>query len=379
MAALLLIVPVAIISGRAGWPSLLQFVLTVASIVPLAAFIGVATEELAGRLGGKIGGLLNATFGNAPDLLVGVFGLQKGLVPLVKATLVGALISNSALVMGLCLVVAGLIHRRPRFDRREAGHHGVLMMLTVAAVLFPTISSFVVCGRGGCRSSSSTDELEAVSVAIAVILLLAYCAYVVFGIFGWEGKGRAESEASETRSVTRAAEAAQRTRWPAWVSVVVLGGATAALVPITDTLTGSVTPVTGVLGWTEVFVGMIIVANAGNAAEAYAAIRLAARRRGSPVPGEPSGLDLSLAIASASSVQIAAFVMPLVVLYSLFVHPMSLIFSGVEVAVLALLAILFAMICNDGESNWLEGAQLLALYGMAAVLFYELPVSAFNG
>src|SRR5690348_7008685 len=144
MGVLLVFVPLTLLASALQWSTGLQFVLSVAAVIPLAAFIGSATEALADRVGGKIGGLLNATFGNAPDLLVGIFGVQKGLIPLVKATLVGALISNSALIMGLCCVVAGLTYGRPRFKRDEAGHHSVLMMLTVAAVLFPSLSTFTV-------------------------------------------------------------------------------------------------------------------------------------------------------------------------------------------------------------------------------------------
>jgi Ca2+:H+ antiporter len=161
----------------------------------------------------------------------------------------------------------------------------------------------------------------------------------------------------------------------------VLGVATAGLLPVTDILTGSVQPMTAVLGWSQVFVGMVIVANAGNVAEAYAAIRLAKQRAGTPreAAGGDSGLDLALGIASASSIQIATFVAPLVVLYSLLTsHPMTLVFSPVEISILALLVIMSTFIGQDGESNWLEGAQLLALYAMAAIVFYALPVSLFG-
>ncbi len=377
MVGLLIVVAAAIVAGHLSWPSPLQFLLSVAAVIPLAGLIGVATEELSDRLGGRIGGLFNATFGNAPDILVGVFGVQKGLIPLVKATLVGALISNTALIMGLCFVVAGIAHRRPRFDRREAGHHGVLLLLTVAALLFPTVGAFVICGSQHCGGPSSPAAIQAISVGISLILLVIYAAYVVFGIFGLEGRGdRRDREGSVARRM--GAAAAGGSRWPVWVSLLILGGATVALVPVVDILTTAVTPVTTALGWTQVFVGVVVVANAGNAAEAYAAIRFALQRQSSPSPGDESGLDLSISIASASSVQIATFVLPVVVLYSLFVHPMTLAFSGVEVAILGLLSIVFGAICHDGESNWLEGAQLLALYGMAAVVFFALPVAAFG-
>ncbi len=375
MGVLLLFVPATIAAAAFHAPPWLQFFLSVGSVIPLASFIGSATEALADRLGGKIGGLLNATFGNAPDLLVGVFGVQKGLIPLVKATLIGALISNSALIMGVCYVVAGLIYGRPRFKRDEAGHHSVLMMLTFAAVLFPSLGAFV----GGHPSAAT---IQRISVGIAVVLLIAYAAYVAYGIFGLESLRRHEPRGREIRSSTDVADDESRTgrSWPLWVSVAVLVGSTVALIPVTDILTGTVTAVTQVLGWTDVFVGIIIVANAGNVAEGYAAIRFTIKRPGSPAdaPSGDSGLDLALGIASASSIQIATFVAPVVVLYSLFAHPMNLVFSPVEIAILGLLVIVFTYIAQDGESNWLEGVQLLALYAMAAIVFFALPVAAFG-
>ena len=377
MGVLLLLVPATIVSTAVGAPPWAQFFLSVGAVIPLAAFIGTATEVLANRLGGKIGGLLNATFGNAPDILVGVFGVQKGLIPLVKATLIGALISNSALIMGVCYVVAGLTYGRPRFKRDEAGHHSVLMMLTLAAVLFPSLGATL----GG---HASAQTIQGISVGIAVVLLLIYAAYVAFGIFGIETFGRRAAprpEGREAHTVVEEGRDREATGWPVWLGVAALVGATVALVPITNTLTDTVTSVTQVLGWTDVFVGIVIVANAGNVAEAYAAIRFARARAGRPedAPGGDSGLDLALGIASASSVQIATFVAPVIVLYSLFAHPMTLVFSPVEIAILALLVVMFAYIGQDGESNWLEGAQLLALYIMAAILFFALPVAAFAG
>ena len=254
MGTLLLLVPATLLAATLRAPAWLQFFLSVGAVIPLAAFIGTATEVLADRLGGKVGGLLNATFGNAPDLLVGVFGVQKGLIPLVKATLIGALISNSALIMGLCYVVAGLSYGRPRFKRDEAGHHSVLMMLTLAAVLFPSLGATF----GG---HAAAHTIEGISVGIAVVLLLIYAAYVAFGIFGLETLGRRATLAQETRALVEEGRERRVGRWPAWLGVAVLVGATVALIPITDILTGTVTAVTQVLGWTDVFVGIVIVAN----------------------------------------------------------------------------------------------------------------------
>jgi Ca2+:H+ antiporter len=363
LAGLLVFVPAALISSWASAPPTLQFFLSIAAIVPLAAFIGAATDHLANRVGARSGGLLNATFGNAPDLLIGFFGVQRGLIPLVKATLVGALMSNSALIMGLCYISAGLIHGRPRFRRAEAGHHSVLMLLTVAAVLLPSAAA--------ATAGVTAPQLLDVSVGISIALLFAYAGYVVFSVLGVESLG------GRTPAPRRKVDPET---WPTWASVLVLVVATLLLVPVIDLLTATVSAVTAVLGWTEVFVGIVVVANAGNVAEAYAAIRAAIQRRGSPGgEGEDSGLDLALGIASASSIQIATLILPVVVLISLWFHPMTLVFGSVEVAILALLVLVVNYIAHDGESNWLEGLQLVVLYAMAAIVFFLLPASAFGG
>jgi Ca2+:H+ antiporter len=372
LAVLLVFVPAALVGGRLNWPAWIQFFLSVCAVVPLAGFIGSATEELADRVGARTGGLLNATFGNAPDFLVGFFGIQRGLIPLVKATLIGALISNSALILGLCYIAAGLIHGKPKFRRAEAGHHSVLMLLTVAAILFPTAGALAVCGGTQCAGGAAR-QVQAMSIGISAALLVAYAGYVVFSIFGFESWRRPRVAAAAPRKVAPGT-------WPTWFAVGVLVVATVLLVPVVDTLTGTVSSVTKVLGWTNVFVGIVIVANAGNVAEAYAAVSAAIQRRGSPGgEGEDSGLDLALGIASASSIQIATFILPLVVILSVFFHPMSLVFGWVEVAILGLMVLVFNYIAHDGESNWLEGLQLVVLYAMAAIVFFVLPEAAFGG
>jgi Ca2+:H+ antiporter len=370
-AILLVFVPAALISSWLRWPPALQFLLSVAAIIPLAGLIGAATKELADRFGARTGGLLNATFGNAPDFLVGFFGIQLGLINLVKATLIGALISNSALIMGLCYISAGLIHGKPKFRRTEAGHHSVLMLLTVAAVLFPTSGALAICGGTQCTAGGAAHQVQLMSVGISAALLVAYAGYIVFSIFGAESWRR-------PRVKTTPREVPPGT-WSPWLSVSVLVAATVLLIPVVDLVTSTVGAVTKVLGWTDVFVGIVIVANAGNAAEAYAAISAAIRRRGSPGGvGEDSGLDLALGIASASSIQIATFILPLVVLLSLFFHPMTLVFGWVEIAILGLMVLVFNYIAHDGESNWLEGLQLVILYAMAAIVIFVLPSGAFG-
>ena len=371
-AVLLVFVPATLVSAWLGWPPSVQFFLSVAAVIPLAGFIGSATGALADRVGARTGGLLNATFGNAPDFLIGFFGIQRGLIPLVKATLIGALISNSALIMGLCYISAGLIHGKPRFRRTEAGHHSVLMLLTVAAVLFPSAGAMAVCGGTPCAAGSAAQQVQALSIGTSAALLVAYAGYVVFSILGFESWRRPKSAAAPRKVAPGS--------WSTWLSVAVLVVATVLLIPVVDVLTGTVGAVTKVLGWTNLFVGVVIVANAGNVAEAYAAISAAIRRRGIPGgEGEDSGLDLALGIASASSIQIATFILPLIVLLSLFFHPMNLVFGWVEIAILGLMVLVFNYIAHDGESNWLEGLQLVVLYAMAAIVLFVLPVSAFSG
>jgi Ca2+:H+ antiporter len=251
------------------------------------------------------------------------------------------------------------------------------MMLTVAAVIFPSAGAIVMCGTNECAGKPESQITMEVSVGVSVVLLLAYFSYVLFAVFGLESI-RGQVDGRDSRLMHERAAGHAGSLWPVWLSVTVLAGSTIALIPVVDTLTASVEPVTKVLGWTQVFVGMVIVANAGNVAEAYAAIRFAWRRGGDDPEKGDSGLDLSLGIASASSIQIATFVAPLIVLFSLTSHNLSLVFSPVELAILAILVIVFAYIGFDGESNWLEGAQLIALYAMAAIVFFVLPATVFG-
>ncbi|MGH2457243.1 MAG: calcium/proton exchanger [Chloroflexota bacterium] len=353
----LLLVPVAIFGEALGLPGWLLFFTSLGAIVPLAAVISAATEQVALAKGSKVGGALNATFGNVPDLFVGYFGVKAGLLTFVKATMIGAIISNAALILGLSFLVAGLRHGFVRFDAREAGRHTVLMLLAVAAMLLPSVAAATL---------RATPALEELSDEIAIILLLSYLAYVAFSIFGWT---RAESPEARSAVLARplpetSVDAADPpARWPLWVSLAVLIVAAGLLAPIANVLVDAVTPAVHALGWTDAFVGVIVVANAGNASELYAAVRMGARGR----------LNLSLQIASGSSIQIAAFVTPVVVLLSLAWHPMDLVFRPIELAIVGLTVAVAAYIAHDGETNWLEGFQLVAIYAMAAAVFYVLP------
>jgi len=341
----------------AGVPPWLSFFISIGAVVPLAAVIAAATSQAALTKDPRVGGLLNATFGNVPDLLIGYFGVRAGLLTFVKATLVGAIISNTALIVGLAFIAAGIRDGYTRFDAREVGGHTGLMLLAVGGMLLPSITAATV---------RSTPPLISLSVGVAIILLVAYVAYLAFSVFGLIGgpttPGDPAMESDVIESTACVLEEQQQ-RWPFWLSVIVLLAAAGALAPVTGVLVASVTPTIRVLGWTEAFVGVIFVANAGNAAEMYSAVAMGTRGR----------LNLSLEVASGSSIQIATFIAPLLVLLSLPIHPMDLVFSPLELAIVGLVVAIFAYVAHDGEANWLEGAQLVAIYLMAAAVFYVLP------
>jgi Ca2+:H+ antiporter len=354
--ALLAFVPVSILGARLGLPGWLVFFVSLVALVPLAALIAEATDQIALRQGPRVGGLLSATFGNVPDVLVGYYGVRAGLIGFVKATLIGGLISNSGFIVGLSFLVAGLRYGFPRFDARDAGHHSILLILAVSGMLLPTVAFLSI------PSPLAKDEL---SLTVSLILLVAYLAYLAFSVFGLVGRVTQPAPADAGAAVQ--AEAAivepSEARWPVWLSVAVLLGATALLAPVTDALVGAVNPTIKALGWTDVFAGMVFVANASNAAELYTAVTVARAGR----------LDLSLSVASGGSIQIATFVTPLVVLISLFFTPMDLGFTATELAIVGVVVAIFSYVAHDGETNWLEGFQLLAVYVMSAAVFYFLP------
>ncbi len=342
--ALLVFAPVAVVARFLNLPPVLVFTLACLGIIPLAGLIGHATSQLAAHFGAQFGGLLNATFGNAAELIITLLALREGLFTLVKASITGSIIGNTLLVLGLALFLGGARNGILKFDVRLASVSSALMILAVAGLILPAgFSTFV-------RDEVRTEEL---SVFVAVVLLGSYVAYLVFVLRG----------DAQTAEIVHEEEA------PGWSirrGLLVLGGATVATAIVSDVLVEAVEPVTLQLGWTELFVGVILVPIVGNAAENWAAVRAAWRNR----------VELTLGIAAGSSTQIPLFVTPVLILASLVIgQPMSLVFEPIELVVLALSTAIFAYIALDGESHWLEGVLLLALYLMAAALFFLDPVS----
>jgi Ca2+:H+ antiporter len=308
--------------------------------------MGDATEQLASRLGEGVGGLLNATFGNAAELIIALAALRAGLPDVVKASLAGPIIGNILLVLGASMLAGGMRHPEQHYN--SAGARSQATMLTLAAIALIMPAAFQIA------ETATTFALLRLSVSIAVVLIVLYAAYLGFAILTHPGLfsgAREEEEEVASVSVARA--------------VAVLVVATAGVAWMSEIMVGAIEPVSHDLGLSKVFVGVFLVAIVGNVAEHSTAIRAAMKDR----------MDLSLSIAIGSSVQVALFVAPVLVLASLFIGPapMDLAFPGGLVLMVLLSVLITGQIAGDGRADWLKGAQLLAVYVVLALSFFFLP------
>jgi Ca2+:H+ antiporter len=337
---LLALVPVSIVADLLH-RELAVFVTSALAIVPLAALIGTATEQLALHAGQRVGGLLNATLGNATELIISVFLILDGQIEIVKASLTGSILGNLLLVLGMSLFLGGLRHHQQRYSSETASVHASSMLLAVAGFLMPAL--FVLSSGG-----DSFVEREVVSGTVAAILIAAYAAVLIFTL-------ATHADLFEAPSVGTDAA------WSLRRAVLVLAAVTALVALESELLVSSLEPALASLGISPTFVGLIVVPIIGNAAEHSSAVMFALRDQ----------LDVTLEIATGSSMQIALFVAPTLVFVSILAgHPMSFVFTPFEVGAVALSALLVGIIVRDGASNWLEGAQLLATYAIIAVSFY---------
>jgi Ca2+:H+ antiporter len=346
---LLVFVPVVVVleltHGPAGW----IFVTSCLAIIPLAGWMGRATEHLAHRTGEGIGGLLNATFGNAAELIIGIMALRAGLYDVVKASLTGSIIGNNLLVLGASFLAGGVRFPRQTFNATASSMGAT--MLTLAAIGLVIPHSFLTMLHG-----SQAREIQ-LSLAIAIILMITYGISLIFSLLThrhlFSGKA-ADQEANETDEPV----------WSLGRSVGVLLLAAAAVAVISEFLVGAIEETTHAWGLTQVFIGVVIVAIVGNAAEHSSAILMAMKDK----------MDLSLNIALGSSLQIAYFVAPILVFLSYACgKPMDLAFTPAEVLAVVLSVVIVGQAASDGESNWFEGVQLLSVYLILALVFYFLP------
>jgi len=354
---LLPLAPVAYGLSLVHAPEVLLFALSAIAVIPLAALIGKATEELAYHVGSAAGGLLNATFGNVPELIIGILAIRQGLLTLAQASIIGSVIGNASLVVGMSLFYGGIRNGTQTFDRNDVGHQSVLMVLAIASLALPSLFA----------ATSPRGNVQALSVFVAILLMVTYVAYLLYNIAGLRGGTRRDDDEGVLADVEEAYEQlVEDEGGPEWAwqrSVFWLGVATVAVAFVGEVLVSSVRPVTAALGISEFFVGVVIVPIVGNVAEHFAAVQLAGKNK----------TDLAFAVASGSSIQVAVFVAPILVLLSFLWHPMTLVFNPIEIAVLALVVAIFFFVASDGESNWLEGLQLMTIYVMAAAVFLFLP------
>ncbi len=336
---LLVLVPVAIVLELAAGPDLAIFLTSAGAILPLAGLIGRSTEQLALHVGPRLGGLINATFGNVTELILAIFLILEE-IEIVKASLTGSILGNLLLVLGLSFFVGGLRHEEQEYNARSASVHATSLVLAVTGLLMPALFAL-----GG---NHSLIQREVVSGTVAAVLITLYIAALAFTLITHEHLFRTPAEHEEPS-------------WSRRKAMGILLASTGLVALMSEFLVGSLEPAIESLGLSEAFVGLILIPIIGNAAEHSSAVMFALRNK----------VDVTLEIAIGSSTQIALFVAPALVFISLLVgHPMDFVFSTFEVAAVALSTFLVFMISVDGRSNWLEGAQLMGAYGIMAISFY---------
>jgi Ca2+:H+ antiporter len=344
---LLIFAPVAILGRLLGWPPTLLFVASALAVIPTAGIMGQATEELAARTGPRMGGLLNATLGNAAELIITVFAIRSGLLDLVKASITGSIIGNILLVMGMSIMVGGIKNGAQRFNRTHAGVNATQLLLAVAALAIPSLFFFA--------HEETTGPVEWLSMGTAAAMLAIYAAGLLFGF----------QRSSPEPDLAHETQQQHHGGWGLRRSVTFLVGATVLIAVLSEVLVGAVESTVSTLGISEFFIGIIVVPLVGNVAEHAVAVQAAWKNK----------MELSMAVSLGSSLQIALFVAPLLVFVSLFMgNPLTLVFNQFEIVALFAGSLIAALVAQDGETNWLEGAQLLGVYTILALAFFFLPV-----
>ena len=347
---LLLFVPIAIVLEFLHADPVWIFVASAAAIIPLAGLMGKSTEHLAAHVGAGIGGLLNATFGNAAELIIAFMALRAGLLDVVKASITGSIIGNILLVLGLSVLAGGVKYQTQTFNRTAAGLGATLLALSAIGLVVPAIFHFVVQGN----PNAHEQEL---SLEIAIVLFVTYVLSLVFAL-------KTHSHLYAGEEAHKGEEALGVETWSQGKSVLVLLVATVFVALMSEFLVGAVEHTAHTFGMTDVFVGVIVVAIVGNAAEHSTAVLMAMKNQ----------MDLAINIAVGSSIQVALFVAPVLVFAGYLVgQPMNLLFTTFEVVSVAISVGVVSLISMDGESNWMEGVQLLAVYVILAIAFYFLP------
>jgi Ca2+:H+ antiporter len=348
-------IPIAIALDVADASPTIVFTASALGVIPTAALMGKATEELAARSGPGIGGLLNVTFGNAPELIIAFFALRAGLQEVVKASLIGSVLGNTLLVMGAAMLVGGLGRERQTFARTAANTQAGMLMLATVALIMPAIFELVQ-GPGlpspRDQAVAYPSDVLSLSVGVAIILLLSYAAGLLFSL-----KTHAHLFNPAHDEDDHGGEP-----WTVKRSVTMLAIAGVAVGIMSEILVGSITEASESIGLSPFFVGVIVVAIVGNAAEHWVSVYFAVRNK----------IDLSINIAVGSAAQIALFVAPVLVLSSFLIgpFPMALVFNGFEIGAIFLAVLIAQEITQRGDTTWFEGLQLLAVYAVLALTFF---------
>ena len=339
--ALLVFLPLAIGASFAGVSPVIVFFLSALSIVPLAKYIGESTEELASRTSPAVGGLLSATFGNAPELIIGIYALKAGLIEVVKASIAGSVISSLLVVLGLAMFCGGWSREKQTFNKTGILAQSSTLFLATIALIVPAI----FFETGGETAGAAVRNL---SLLVSLVLILMYGASLFFSLY--------------THKHLYLEQAGKfLPRWSTGRAVATLIAATAAVAWVSDILVNSIEPLLARLNWSQLFVGVIFVAVIGNAAENLSAISVARKNR----------MDLAIQIAIGSATQMVLIVAPVLVLLGILLgQPMNLIFNSFELVATVLAVVIVNFIVQDGESIWLEGLQLLAAYAIMAIAFF---------
>jgi Ca2+:H+ antiporter len=346
-------IPLAVVLEVAHASPSLIFATAALGIVPTAALMGLATEELAARSGPGIGGLLNVTFGNAPELIIALFALGAGLHEVVKASIIGSIIGNILLVLGAAMLVGGLGRERQTFNATAANVQSLMVFLAASALVMPAIFELIE-GQGlpspGAERVDYDTEVEQLSVAVAVVLMATYIAGLIFSLRTHRALFNPPYEEEEDTF-----------GWSVRRSVIMLAVAGVAVGLMSEILVGSIAEASETVGLSEFFIGVIVVAIVGNAAEHWVAVLVAFKNK----------MDLAVNIAIGSSAQIALFVAPVLALASFVLgpEPMALVFNGFEVAAVLIAVLIANQVTHEGESTWFEGVQLLAVYVILALAF----------
>lgn len=359
LAALLLALPLAILAHYAGWGELWVFILSALGVIPMAGYIGEATELLVVFTGPKVGGLLNATLGNAAELIITIVAIREGLLELVKASITGSILGNLLLVLGMSMVLGGIRHGIQKFERRQASRNAILLTLAVVALLIPSLLSNSIGEEGSL-------QVEALSLGVAGVMIVLYALGIIFSFKAENGPlgPITTDERKQAGMKSKQILKDHQTGWSIRTSLIVLGVSTAGVAYLSELLVGAVEPVVTGLGVSEFFLGVILIPIVGNVAEHLVAVKVALENH----------MDLSVEISIASSLQIALFVAPVLVFISLAMgNPLTLIFNEFELLALIAGVLIAALVSADGELNWLEGVELLAVYLILSLAFFLLP------